>query len=80
MSEIELLKQIADDVTVLRKKVERIEIIMDEIDQDLHRELNPEYVKKLEKIEKEKKTSFKDINEFDKHFGVSQKPVTHNGL
>ncbi len=71
MSEIELLKRIADDVTALREKVERIEIIVDEIDQDLHRELNPEYVKKLEKIEKEKRISFKDIDEFDKHFGVS---------
>ncbi len=71
MSETELLKRIADDVTVLREKVERIEIIMDEIDQDLHRELNPEYIEKLEKIEKEKRVSFKDLDEFDRHFGVS---------
>ncbi len=46
----------------------RIETIMDKIDQDLHKELNSEYVRKLEKIEKEKKTSFEDISKFDEHF------------
>jgi phosphopentomutase len=71
MSEIELLKRIADDVAVLKKKVEKIEILVDGIDQDLHRELNPTYVKKLKKIEKEKTISFKNMEEFDEHYGVS---------
>jgi len=71
MSEIELLKRIADDVAAVKKKVEKIEILIDDIGQDLHKELNPEYVKKLKKIEKEKTISFKDMEEFDEHYGVS---------
>jgi hypothetical protein len=53
-------------------KVERIEIFMDEIEQDLYRKLNPEYVKKLEKIVSEdKRIGFDSISKFDKHFRVS---------
>ncbi|MDP2766186.1 MAG: hypothetical protein Q8O41_01855 [Candidatus Methanoperedens sp.] len=37
----------------------------------IHKELNPEYVKKLDKIEREeKRIHFRNIEEFDKHFGI----------
>jgi len=44
--------------------------ILNEIDSDVHKKLNPDYVKKLEKIEKEdKRVHFRDIEEFDIQFG-----------
>ncbi len=48
-----------------------MEIPIKEMDSDIHRKLNPEYVKKLNKIEKEdKRIHFRNIEEFDKHFGL----------
>jgi hypothetical protein len=46
----------------------RIEIVINEIDNDIHRELNPEYVNKLEKIQKQKGIRFKSSEEFDAYF------------
>lgn len=38
---------------------------------DVHKKLNPKYVKKLEKIEEEdKRIHFNNIEEFDRHFGL----------
>jgi len=49
----------------------KIEITVNEIDSDVHNKINPTYLKKLDKIEKEdKRVHFKDIKEFDKHFGI----------
>lgn len=48
-----------------------MEITLNEIDSDIHKKLNPEYVKTLDKIEKEdKRIHFRNIEEFDKHFGL----------
>ncbi len=70
MSEAEILNEIRSDLNFLKEKIIQIEITVNEIDSDVHRKLNPEYVKKLEKIEKEdKRVHFKNIEEFDKHFG-----------
>jgi len=70
MSEAEILNEIRNDLNFLKEKIIQIEITVNEIDSDVHRKLNPEYVKKLEKIEKEdKRVHFKNIEEFDKHFG-----------
>jgi len=70
MSEAEILNEIRSDLNFLKEKIIQIEITVNEIDSDVHRKLNPEYVKKLEKIEKEdKRIHFRNIEEFDKHFG-----------
>jgi hypothetical protein len=71
MSEAEILNEIRNDLNFLKEKIISMEIIINEIDSDIHKELNPEYVKKLDKIEKEdKRIRFRNIEEFDKHFGL----------
>ena len=71
MSEVEILTEIRNDLNFLKEKVISMEITINEIDSDIHKEFNPEYVKKLGKIENEdKKIHFKNIEEFDKHFGL----------
>ncbi len=70
MSETEILNEIRNNLNFLKEKIIQIEITVNEIDSDVHKKLNPEYVKKLEKIEKEdKRVHFRDIEEFDMHFG-----------
>lgn len=68
MAETELLKIVVDDVSSLKEQMTRIEITINEIDNDIHRELNPEYLKKLEKIQKQKGIRFKSSEEFDAYF------------
>jgi hypothetical protein len=68
MAETELLKRVVDDVSSLKEQMTRIEITINEIDNDIHRELNPEYLKKLEKIQKQKGIRFKSSEEFDAYF------------
>jgi hypothetical protein len=71
MSETEILNEIRSDLNFLKEKIIQIEITVNEIDYDVHKKLNPDYVKKLEKIEKEdKRVHFRDIEEFDRHFGL----------
>jgi ribosomal protein S13 len=68
MAETELLRRVVDDVSSLKEQMTRIEIVINEIDNDIHRELNPEYLKKLEKIQKQKGIRFKSSEEFDAYF------------
>jgi transposase len=68
MAETELLRRMVDDVASLKEQMTRIEITINEIDSDIHRELNPEYLKKLEKIQKQKGIRFKSAEEFDAYF------------
>ncbi len=68
MAETELLRKVVDDVSSLKEQMTRIEITINEIDNDIHRELNPEYLKKLEKIQKQKGIRFKSSEEFDAYF------------
>lgn len=71
MADAEILEEIRNDPNFLKEKMTRIEITINEIDEDMHKELNPEYAKKLERIEKtDKRVHFKDIGEFDKRFGL----------
>ncbi len=71
MSEAEILTEIRNDLNFLKEKIIQMEITINEIDSDLHKKFNPEYVKKLDKIEKEdKRIHFRSIEEFDKHFGL----------
>jgi hypothetical protein len=71
MTEAEVLNEIRSHLNFLREKIIQIEITVNEIDSDFHNKINPIYLKKLDKIETEdKKVHFKDIEEFDKHFGI----------
>lgn len=71
MTETEVLNEIRSHLNFLREKIIQIEITVNEIDSDVHKKINPLYLNKLDKIEKEdKKTHFKNIEEFDKHFGI----------
>jgi len=71
MTETEVLNEIRSDLNFLREKIIQIEITVNEIDSDVHKKINPIYLKKLDKIEKkDKKVHFKDIEEFDKYFGI----------
>lgn len=71
MSEVDILTEIRNDLNFLKEKVISMEITINEIDSDIHKEFNPEYVTKLDKIEKEdKRIHFRNIEEFDKHFGL----------
>ncbi len=71
MSETEVLNEIRNNLNFLKDKIIQIEITVNEIDYDIHKKLNPVYIKKLEKIEKEdKRVHFRDIEEFDRHFGL----------
>ncbi len=68
MAETELIRRMADDVATLKEQMSRIEVAINEIDMDIHREVNPQYLKKLEKIKKQKGIKFKTIEEFDAYF------------
>jgi len=68
MAEAELIRRMADDMATIKEQMSRLEIVINEIDQDLHREVNPQYLRKLEKIKKQKGISFKNIEEFDDYF------------
>ncbi len=58
-------------MTETDKKIISMEITISETDNDIHKKLSPEYVKKLDKIEKEdKRIHFRSIEEFDEHFGL----------
>jgi hypothetical protein len=71
MTETEVLNEIRSHLNFLKEKIIQIEITVNEIDSDVHKKINPIYLKKLDKIEKEdNKVHFKDIEEFDKHFGI----------
>ncbi len=71
MTETEVLNEIRSHLNFLKEKIIQIEITVNEIDSDVHKNTNPIYLKKLDKIEKEdNKVHFKDIEEFDKHFGI----------
>ncbi|MFH1127075.1 MAG: hypothetical protein ABIG84_04215 [archaeon] len=69
MSEADTLKDIKEDLNFLKTKILEIEITVNEIDSDMHKTPNPDYIKRLENIEKEdKRIHFKNIAVFDKHF------------
>jgi len=57
-----ILKQIADDVADIKKRVEKIEVGIEELDTEMH-EVKPEYLEKLKQIDKGK---FLSEEEFEK--------------
>jgi hypothetical protein len=68
MAEAELIRKIADDIASLKEQMNRIEIAINEIDQGIHRQVNPQYLKKLEKIRKQKGIRFNSAEEFEAEF------------
>lgn len=60
MSEAILSQRIIDDLDFLKKKVLKIELEISEINDDLH-EVKPDYLIKLEKIDKGRFISRKDF-------------------
>ena len=71
MSEVEMLNSIITDLNFLKEKIVKIELTVNEIDSDVHRRANPEYLKELDQIEKlDKRVHLKSINDFDKRFGL----------
>ncbi len=71
-AEIDVLKQIQSDLSFIKQKVSIIEEEVDAISGDIH-ELRPEYVKKLQEIEKKGKfLSFKNVDELRKFIESSE--------
>lgn len=66
--EIKILKNIQSDIALLKQKIISMDDELDAISSDLHRELNPEFLKKLEKIQKQKGVKFGSIKEFEEYF------------
>lgn len=70
--EIGVLKQIQSDLSFIKQKVSIIEEEVDAISGDIH-ELRPEYVKKLQEIERKGKfLSFKNVDELRKSIESEQ--------
>jgi len=71
MSEVEMLNSIITDLNFLKEKIVQIELTVNEIDSDVHRRANPEYLKELDQIEKlDKRVHLKSIDDFDQRFGL----------
>ncbi len=66
--EIKLLKQMQNDISFMKNKIIIIEEEVDEISSDLHRELNPEFLNRLESVQKQKGIRFNSMKEFDEYF------------
>lgn len=67
-SEMKVLLQMQHDMSFLKQKIVVIEEEIGEISSDLHRELNPEFLNRLEKIQKQKGIRFGSVKEFEKYF------------
>ncbi len=66
MAEAAILNKIVKELDFLKNKMTKIEVTLDEIDNDLH-EPSPAYLKRLEKLKKEGTISSK---EFEARLGV----------
>jgi len=53
----------------INNKLSHIEVEVHEIKKEIGLELRPEYLKKLNEIEKEPDITFNSMKDFDKHFG-----------
>ncbi len=67
MIESDILKKLSEDMHFLKNKIARLEIAVGEIDSDIHREVNPAYLRKLRTIEREGTITKR---EFEKKFKV----------
>jgi len=61
--------KIYDLLMAIGNKLDHLELDVHEIKKEIGLEVRPEYIEKLNKIEKEPDISFESMKEFDKHFG-----------
>ena len=64
----EILKRVEADLSFLKQKIISIELGVEEVNEDIHREVRPAYLKKLNKIEKQKPIKFKNMKELVEFF------------
>ena len=67
MAESVLLKQVAEDMAFIKKKVLVIEHELKELDSDFHT-VRPSYIKKLEKIKQGKFFRYSSVDSLRKEF------------
>ncbi len=67
-SEVKLLRRMQSDISFMKQKILIMEEDISEISSDLHRELNPEFRNRLEKIQKQKGPRFDSVKEFEEYF------------
>ena len=60
------LKQLVKEVKSLRSEVNEIKITVNEIDRFQHKEVKPEYIKKLKRISSEKGKTFASVDGLEK--------------
>jgi len=65
---IEILRLIQSDMTFMKQKIISMEEEISEINSDLHREINPEFLERLEIIQKQKGIRFNSMKEFENYF------------
>lgn len=65
---IEILRLIQSDMTFMKQKIISMEEEISEINSDLHREINPEFLERLETIQKQKGIRFNSMKEFEDYF------------
>ena len=71
MSEVEMLNSIITDLNFLKEKIVQIELTVNEIDSDVHKRANPEYLKELDQIEKrDNRVRLKNMDDFDQRYGL----------
>lgn len=67
-SEVKLLRKMQSDISFMKQRILIMEEDIGEISSDLHRELNPEFQNRLEKIQKQKGQRFGSVKEFEEYF------------
>ena len=69
-SEIEMLKHIQTDLSFLKNKIISLELDVEEINEDIHREINPKFVKEVKRLQKQKGVGikFNNMKEFYEHY------------
>ena len=65
---LEILRLIQSDMTFMKQKIISLEEEINEISSDLHREINPEFLERLETIQKQKGIKFNSMKEFEDYF------------
>ena len=71
MSEVEMLNSIITDLNFLKEKIVQIELTVNEIDSDVHKRANLEYLKELDQIEKrDTRVRLKNMDDFDQRYGL----------
>ncbi len=59
------IRGLKEDLRDIKQNIMDIQATVSEIDADIHREIKPEYLKKLKEIRKERGRKFNTIKEFE---------------